>query len=375
MAPRVVAQQPAFLTNGLVAYYPFNGNANDKSGNANNGTPLNVTPAKDRFDAANCAFHFNGLDGQITGSSMVVSNKIINIGQVGYTISFWFKPEDIFQQSRCLFNTIPHSGVGITFNNNNSPGYVSIALGPANAYWSILYLHGAKRNYQAGAWYSYTLVKDGAIYRQYINGALEHEYNNPVASVYNYDVQLRFGSINEVHQFFGGDMDDIRIYSRSLSTVEVKSLYDYESTPPNPVSITSHPTNITTDLTKDVSFSITATNALTYQWFKDGNALPSATNAILSLKNARPALIGDYFAVASNTYGTATSSVASLNIKGVDSGIWKGLVAWHRFTHEDSDDSVLSSRTISSGLQYTFDRVNSASNAVYFGQKGKMDKP
>ena len=32
------AQQPAFLTNGLVAYYPFNGNANDESGNGNNAT-------------------------------------------------------------------------------------------------------------------------------------------------------------------------------------------------------------------------------------------------------------------------------------------------------------------------------------------------
>ena len=35
------AQQPAFLTNGLVAYYPFNGNANDESGNGNNGVPMN----------------------------------------------------------------------------------------------------------------------------------------------------------------------------------------------------------------------------------------------------------------------------------------------------------------------------------------------
>jgi len=226
------AQQPAFLTNGLVAYYPFNGNANDESGNGNNGTPLNINPAKDRFDVPGGAFHFNGLDGQVTGSSMVVSNKIINIGQTGYAITFWFKPENVFQQSRALFNTIPHTGVAIGFNNNNSPGYVFLGLGPANAYWNILYLHGTKNDYQAGAWYCYALVKDGAVYRQYINGALEHEYKNPVASVYNYDVQLRFGSINEVNQFFGGDMDDIRVYNRAFSHAEVKSLYDFESIPP-----------------------------------------------------------------------------------------------------------------------------------------------
>ena len=33
----------SFLTNGLVAYYPFNGNANDASGNGNNGTPQNTS--------------------------------------------------------------------------------------------------------------------------------------------------------------------------------------------------------------------------------------------------------------------------------------------------------------------------------------------
>jgi len=33
MAPRIVAQQTAFLTNGLVAYYPFNGSTKEFSRN------------------------------------------------------------------------------------------------------------------------------------------------------------------------------------------------------------------------------------------------------------------------------------------------------------------------------------------------------
>src|ERR1017187_6660333 len=62
--PFVYAQ--SFLTNGLVAYYPFNGNANDASGNGNNGTIQGgVALAPDRFDNANSAYLFNGVDGYI----------------------------------------------------------------------------------------------------------------------------------------------------------------------------------------------------------------------------------------------------------------------------------------------------------------------
>src|SRR5580700_11950471 len=39
----VQCKAQSFLTNGLVAYYPFDGNANDASGNGNNGTVVNAT--------------------------------------------------------------------------------------------------------------------------------------------------------------------------------------------------------------------------------------------------------------------------------------------------------------------------------------------
>ena len=47
-------------TNGLVAYYPFNGNANDYSLNANNGTVIDATLTADRFGNTNSAYQFNG---------------------------------------------------------------------------------------------------------------------------------------------------------------------------------------------------------------------------------------------------------------------------------------------------------------------------
>lgn len=71
----------AGLNDGLVAYYPFNGNANDESGSGKNGTVYGATLTQDRFGNANSAYNFNGTDNFIetppvglqTGDSFTVS--------------------------------------------------------------------------------------------------------------------------------------------------------------------------------------------------------------------------------------------------------------------------------------------------------------
>jgi len=59
-------------TNGLVAYYPFNGNANDFSGNANHGTSYFTTSTSNRFGVPNTALNFNGC---ITTSTQTIFIK------------------------------------------------------------------------------------------------------------------------------------------------------------------------------------------------------------------------------------------------------------------------------------------------------------
>ena len=49
------------LTNDLVAYYPFNGNAADESGFDNNGKVYGATLTMDRFGNQNSAFSFDGI--------------------------------------------------------------------------------------------------------------------------------------------------------------------------------------------------------------------------------------------------------------------------------------------------------------------------
>jgi len=62
--------KPGQLPEGLVAYYPLNGNANDASGNNYNGRIVGATPCQDRFGKANSAFSFNGVDNYISFESV-----------------------------------------------------------------------------------------------------------------------------------------------------------------------------------------------------------------------------------------------------------------------------------------------------------------
>ena len=75
-------------TDGLVAYYPFNGNANDESGTGNNGTVNGATLTTDPWGNNNSAYEFDGSDDyvQINGISSVIS------ASVG-SISLWAKTD------------------------------------------------------------------------------------------------------------------------------------------------------------------------------------------------------------------------------------------------------------------------------------------
>ena len=69
--------------NGLVGWWPFNGNANDESGNGNNGTVSGATLTTDRFGLSNGAYSFDGISNKIN----VAHNSAFDFTE--FTISCW----------------------------------------------------------------------------------------------------------------------------------------------------------------------------------------------------------------------------------------------------------------------------------------------
>ncbi len=92
------SQIPNYVpSNGLVGWWPFNGNANDESGNGNQGTVNGATLTVDRFGIANQAYGFDGV------------NDFIQCGQLQLNLnasfSVWIAPMEslnIGQHSRIL---------------------------------------------------------------------------------------------------------------------------------------------------------------------------------------------------------------------------------------------------------------------------------
>jgi hypothetical protein len=77
---------PASLSNGLMAYYPLNGNANDESGNSRNGTSNQINWGKDRSGNSNSTAEFNGVSGRYIRVNNVGSSSVSN-----FSFSYWIK--------------------------------------------------------------------------------------------------------------------------------------------------------------------------------------------------------------------------------------------------------------------------------------------
>ena len=105
----------SFLTNGLVAYYPFHGNANDASGNGNNGTVDGATLIADRFGNANSAYSFNGTNGDILLPETLFGPTI-----PACTVSVWLTTDGgpYSAQQMVLQKSTDNGSVGIALLNN-----------------------------------------------------------------------------------------------------------------------------------------------------------------------------------------------------------------------------------------------------------------
>jgi uncharacterized repeat protein (TIGR03803 family) len=230
----------SFLTNGLVAYYPFNGNANDESGNGNNGTNIDVALAPDRFGVPNSCYSFNGTNSHVDiGSS-------IQLGKPGdaMTISVWFVLNNILNS----FNNTSALVSDYSGPDGSPTGDYSF-FGEINYqdYVGVNNLVFMDRSYPpfGGAtvispavvndshWHSSTVVVDGqGRILMYVDGVLSSQGTYDSSLDYTHGQFWRIGADqwnNQLWEVFNGFLDDVRIYNRAFSSNEVAELYAYES--------------------------------------------------------------------------------------------------------------------------------------------------
>ena len=199
---------------GLVTYYPFNGNANDESGNGNNGTVNGATLTTDRFGNTNSAYEFDGINKHI----VVPNNSILNPSLI--TITLWIYLEKGGTQNPRIiskdgyFELITESD----FDPTNNPRYLGFGINGTN---ELVVDDSLNHN----EWLFITAVKtyDHAIV--YFNG-VEKKVENFQGFLNANSQNIFIGRRVNSYDNFKGKIDDIRIYNRALSEYEILALYN-----------------------------------------------------------------------------------------------------------------------------------------------------
>ena len=212
----------------IIAYYAFSGNANDSSGNGYDGT-ISGDPqlTTDRFGNSNSAYSFDGNGDWIYfGTDTLPTNNGGNISDA-FTISVWAKSSsnstmDLFAYGGMVscgggrYGAIVRLGSNIQFNSCNN-GFNTSASGKNSD----------------GNWHQYVFTWNGSNSRKvYIDGSLvSSNSTSNVFRIQNTGLVIGRGFMDwGLGTTFNGSTDEMRLWNTELSSSEVQTLYDDEST-------------------------------------------------------------------------------------------------------------------------------------------------
>ncbi|NVO08366.1 MAG: hypothetical protein HXX16_00225 [Bacteroidales bacterium] len=202
--------------NGLVAYYPFNGNANDESGNSHNGIVYGASLTTDRHHKANSAYEFNGVNNFI--------NTFSTFDYEYRTISLWvfaYNMQGLSPNNHAIIaQDDPSLSYGILAASYDN-GVLKVNAGGSSAS-DIFQTNQIAEN----RWYHLVIVRDGVITKYYINGDLKYSGTSGTLTSSSGSNQLLIGvGRSKTLQFFSGKIDDLAIYNRVLSPSEINTMY------------------------------------------------------------------------------------------------------------------------------------------------------
>ena len=255
LTANITAQVPSYVpTNGLVGWWPFNGNANDESGNGNNGTITGATLTTDRFGGMNNAYNFNGISNYIdVGNPSSLGNNPSNYTQAGWVYLVDFSDAYVFMSKR-------HDNTGNDWGTPVSTVNGTFIFFADDAFYTQAPL-AETNQLSVNQWHHLTFVKNQNTYSIYVNGVLDGSItdNHIMGGTSN---NLIFGAQLAWPEFFKGKLDDIGVWNRALTQQEITTLYNScQGT-----NITSQPSNSSVNIGSSAQFSVGSTFGGSFQW-------------------------------------------------------------------------------------------------------------
>ena len=238
-------KEPAFLRQGLVAYYPFNGNAKDESGNGHDGEVNGTTFIDGRSSRSKYALKFSGQKDRF---NFPISKPI----EHNFSFSFYSHPENR--------TSIRTESVNHTYGSNFYGDHHEVLIPPTHGQNTgeagigvYLGINGIGiTEHSAGVlpflliyehdlddWNHFVVVVNHSQPKLYMNGTIVRQgLQSPRrlfwASDTNGEGIRHPGSYSDygiggyAYGSFKGKLDDFRIFDRVLSEEEVKELYEWE---------------------------------------------------------------------------------------------------------------------------------------------------
>ena len=263
----IQAQVPSYVSsNGLVAWYPFNGNANDESGNGNNGIVYNASVTPDRYNSSNSAYIFNGSNSRI----MINQSSSLNTSTwSGISFSLWVYQTSYTNGQPFNIRASNQNDLAVYLSSNAKPqasnfnsslGFAFFVNSPDSIYLNSWNHVVVTQNYTTGKFLLYIngIKKDSTINNL-----------NLVPSPY-INVGSRSSSAG-LSNFFNGSIDDIGLWNRELSNQEVSALYNACNSLPTVAILPLSNTIICQGDSVELMSSVQG--AYNYKWFRNNTVI------------------------------------------------------------------------------------------------------
>jgi len=238
---------PSYIpSNGLVGFWPFTGNANDISSNANNGVASNVVLSTDRFGNSNQAYIFNGTNSAVT----IPSSASLQVSAV--TISAWININAA--NSNYWYPVVSKS-------NTTAPGNFSVVVATDKIIGNLNTSHASMPQslITKAAWHHIAFTKTATATKFYINGVLVQNTITSTTGAFNSTLPVIIGqdSPGQLEVSYG-KIDDVGIWNRELTATEISTLFSVSL---GTDSFTSSKSSLYPNPVKN-TFSIATTNTI-----------------------------------------------------------------------------------------------------------------
>ena len=227
----IIAQTP--LPSGLIAYYPFDGNANDVSGNNLNGIVTGASLTTNRNNLINSAYDFDFINahfGQQNDEIYIPYGNKLNVSNI--TVSVWLYPREyywnvnasdpnstIINRYQYTYSTPSGGAWGLSFNESSVTGAI---FSEVNGFVV------SNQPLQLNIWHHIVMTYDGMQIKLFIDGNLSatQEYSKAMNILSISGISI--GESNIANGFWNhtnGKIDDIGIWNRALTVNEIQQLY------------------------------------------------------------------------------------------------------------------------------------------------------